>query len=78
MIRKLLCWLGFHEWDVEVVRCNIDGPECCLTYDESDNTFKVFIVMNFYCKHCKKHLGSKIIRASFSAKDIGFREVGGK
>lgn len=70
MIRRLLCLLGFHELDVEVVRRNIDGPECSLTYDKSDDTFKVFIAMNFYCKHCKKYVDNKIIVASFPAKDI--------
>lgn len=75
MIRKLLCWLGFHEWDVEVVRCNIDGPECSLSYDELDDSFRVIMAMNFYCKHCKKHLGNKIIIARFQAEDIGFRKI---
>ena len=45
MIRKLLCWLGWHEWicrnhcnDCEVIR--IHGHKCLLK--------------RLYCKHCRK------------------------
>jgi hypothetical protein len=71
MFRKLLCFLGFHEWDVEIVKSSPNGLECNLFYDEENKVFRVFIAMNFYCKHCKKRLGSRIIVATFPAKDIG-------
>lgn len=73
MIRKLLCWLGFHEWDVEVVRSNVDGPECCISYNDEDDTLRVMMAMNFKCKHCKKHLGSKVIIARFPANELGIK-----
>lgn len=45
MIRKLLCWLGFHEWvcrnacgDCEVNK--IHGHKC--------------LIKSLYCKHCGK------------------------
>ena len=51
MIRKLLCWLGFHEW-IKLPRdykVELDW-ECWKTIDfdnyDEDNLFK--------CKHCGK------------------------
>lgn len=57
MIKKILCWLGFHEWEdiciscqmthlnnKKVLPCVIDNNNCCYECGMSGYYFK--------CKHC--------------------------
>lgn len=75
MIRKLLCRLGFHDWKLEVVRCNVDGPESMIIYDEQTERIYATTAINIVCEHCGKRLGSRIVQASRPAKDLGLEEI---
>lgn len=53
MIRKILCWLGFHEWERQIDILEFE------TYawwkEEYGKTFYVIWDRNeFICKHCGK------------------------
>ena len=73
MWQKIKCKLGFHDWKLEVVRCNIDGPESVLSYDEQTERIYATVAINIVCEHCGKRLGSRIVQASYSAKELGLR-----
>ena len=75
MIRKLLCKFKAHEPEFEVVRCNGDGPEGILRYEEQTDQFSAYIFINMKCKHCKKTLGSRIIHITYSAKELGVKKI---
>lgn len=75
MIRKLLCKLGFHDWKLDVVRCNVDGPESVLSYDEQTKQIYATVAINIICEHCGKRLGSRIVQAGYSAKELGLTRV---
>lgn len=75
MWQKIKCKLGFHDWKLEVVRCNVDGPECALSYDEQTQNIYATVAFNIICEHCSKPLGSKIVRVSYQAKELGLRRV---
>ena len=60
MIRKLLCRLGFHEWELDVVTCLGNGKEYCVQKYE-DGT-EIYIFLNIKCKHCGKFIRSQIIK----------------
>lgn len=75
MWQKIKCKLGFHDWKLEAVRCNVDGPECMLNYDEQTQSIYATVAINVVCKHCGKRLGSSIVRASYSAKELGLTKV---
>ena len=44
MIKKLLCWLGFHEWEIDIVTCQSTGNEYCVQKYE-DGT-EIYIALN--------------------------------
>lgn len=48
MIRRLLCWLGFHEWEHCCDYCQRENKDL----DCVDNCN--FPLHNFICKHCRK------------------------
>ena len=73
MWQKIKCKLGFHDWKLEVVRCNVDGPESVLRYDEQTEQIYATVAINVTCEHCKKRLGSRIVRAGYSVKELGLR-----
>lgn len=73
MFQKIKCWLGFHDWKLEVVRCNVDGPESMISYDEKTGRIYATVFINIVCEHCGKRLGSRIVQASCSAKELGLR-----
>ena len=75
MWKKIKCWLGFHDWKLEVVRCNVDGPENILSYDEQTGRIYAMVAMNIVCEHCGKRLGSRIVQASRSAKELDLRRT---
>lgn len=57
MIRRLLCWLGWHEW----------GCVCSLYKNcQRIKTLKCR-VFNIRCKHCGKH---KLTEGQFGATDF--------
>lgn len=73
MWQKIKYKLGFHDWKLEVVRCNVDGPESVLSYDEKTQRIYAMVAINIVCEHCGKRLGSRIVQASCSAKELGLR-----
>ena len=73
MWQKIKYWLGFHDWKLEVVRCNVDGPKCILSYDEQTQSIYATVAINIVCEHCGKRLGSRIVQVSYSAKELGLR-----
>lgn len=53
MIRKLLCWLGFHEWKRQEYTCTLS--EMCTWREESGKIVCCNCEYNkFICKHCGK------------------------
>ena len=75
MWQKIKCKLGFHDWKFEVVRCNVDGAESVLIYDEKTERIYATVAMNIVCDHCGKRLGSRIVQASYSAKELGLSRI---
>lgn len=73
MWQKIKCKLGFHDWKLEVVRCNGNGSESMLSYYEQTERIYATVAMNIVCEHCGKRLGSRIVQASYSAKELGLR-----
>lgn len=75
MWQKIKCKLGFHDWKLEVVRNNVDGPESILSYDEQTQSIYATVAINIVCEHCGKRLGSRIVQAGYSAKELGLTRV---
>lgn len=73
MWQKIKCKLGFHDWKLEIVRCGGSGQESILSYDEQTEQIYATVAINVICEHCKKRLGSHIVRAGYSAKELGLR-----
>ena len=54
MIRKLLCWLGFHEWNVDYTDCcTYPNKGCAGKHCNKCEYFKKKYKV-IYCKHCGK------------------------
>ena len=75
MWQKIKCKLGFHDWDLEIVKNSSNEQECVLTYDEQVEHIYATVAMNIVCEHCGKRLGSRIVQASCSAKELGLSRV---
>ena len=75
MRQKIKCKLGFHDWKLKVVRCNGDGPESILSYDEQTQSIYATVAINIVCEHCGKRLGSRIVQAGYSAKELGLTRI---
>lgn len=51
MIRKLLCWLGWHEWEERIGYCSCQG---CAWYEDSGLRVCKGCDYCKFCKHCGK------------------------
>ena len=78
MWQKIKCKLGFHDWDLEIVKNSSNEQECVLTYDEQVEHIYATVFMNIKCKHCGKRLGSRIVRVSYSTKELGLTRMENK
>lgn len=72
---KIRCKLGFHDLDLEIVKNSSDEQECVLTYDEQVEHIYATVFINIVCKHCGKRLGSRIVRVSYSTKELGLTRM---
>lgn len=75
MIRKLLCKLGIHKCELEIVKNNSDGTEYGIFYDYHSKELKGMIAINERCKHCGKPLGSHLVTSHILAKHLGLEEI---
>lgn len=75
MIRKLMCWLGKHEYEIDIVKNSPNDTEYGIFYDKFSKELKGMIGINIRCKHCKKHLGSHIVFSQILAKNLGLKEI---
>ena len=71
MWQKIKCKLGFHDWDIEIVKNSSNERECVLAYDEQVEHIYASVFMNIVCKHCSKRLDSIIVQANYSTKELG-------
>ena len=51
MIRKILCWLGFHKWEEHIGCCSCKG---CAWYDDSGLIVCKGCEWCKFCKYCYK------------------------
>lgn len=74
MWQKIKCMQGYHDWKLEIVKCGNKEQGSILSYDEQTEQIYATVAINVTCKHCKKRLVSHIVRAGYSAKELGLRK----
>lgn len=68
MIRKLMCWLGWHEWEIDVAK-DFNGKEIVACIDVMTDDVECKARVHIRCKHCGKILSSKVIKSKIYTGD---------